>query len=134
MTRLLHSILMNLKIRLLTSLPALFYLFGWAFPPSDKFGEKPYPGEYPYEGADRSKLRPEYKKAYQLVLKTFWDHLKEKGWADRFILYLSDEPHEADKNNGKSDDIKIQMKALCDMIHEVDPRNSGLCEYLVVQT
>jgi hypothetical protein len=58
---------------------SLFYLFGWAFPPSDKFGEKPYPGEYPYEGADRSKLRPEYKKAYQLVLKTFWNHLKEKG-------------------------------------------------------
>ena len=101
---------------------SLFYLFGWAFPPSDKFGEKPYPGEYPYEGADRSKLRPEYKKAYQLVLKTFWDHLKEKGWADRCILYLSDEPHEADNNNGKSDDIRIQMKALCDMIHEVDPK------------
>ncbi len=104
-------------------LPAsLFYLFGWAFPPSDKFGEKPYPGDYPYEGADRSKLRPEYKKAYQLVLKTFWDHLKEKGWAGRCILYLSDEPHEADNNNGKSNDIRIQMKALCDMIHEVDPK------------
>jgi hypothetical protein len=99
---------------------SLFYLFGWAFPPSEKFGEKPYPGDYPYEGADRSKLRPEYKKAYQLVLKTFWDHLKEKGWADKCILYLSDEPHEADNNNGKSDDIRIQMKALCDMIHEVD--------------
>jgi hypothetical protein len=101
---------------------SLFYLFGWAFPPSDKFGEKPYPGDYPYADADRSKLRPEYKKAYQLVLKTFWDHLKEKGWADRCILYLSDEPHEADNNNGKSDDIRIQMKALCDMIHEVDPK------------
>ncbi len=100
----------------------LFYLFGWAFPPSDKFGEKPYPGSYPYQGADRSKLRPEYKKAYQLVLKTFWDHLKEKGWADKCILYLSDEPHEADNTNGKSDDIRIQMKALCDMIHEVDPK------------
>ncbi len=99
---------------------SLFYLFGWAFPPSDKFGEKPYPGDYPYEGTDRSKLRPEYKKAYQLVLKTFWDHLKEKGWADRCILYLSDEPHEADNNKGKSNDIKVQMKALCDMIHEVD--------------
>ena len=99
---------------------SLFYLFGWAFPPSDKFGEKPYPGDYPYVGADRSRLRPEYKKAYQLVLKTFWDHLKEKGWADRYILYLSDEPHEADNNTGRSDAINIQMKALCDMIHEVD--------------
>jgi hypothetical protein len=99
----------------------IFYLFGWAFPPSEKFGEIPYPGEYPYVLADRSKLRPEYKKAYQDVLKVFWDHLKEKGWADRYILYLSDEPHEVDQNNGKSNDITIQMKALCDMIHEVDP-------------
>ncbi len=98
----------------------IFYLFGWAFPPSEKFGEKPYPGEYPYEQADRGKLRPEYKKAYQDVLKIFWDHLKEKGWADRYLLYLSDEPHEAENNNGKSNDINIQMKALCDMIHEVD--------------
>lgn len=99
----------------------IFYLFGWAFPPGEKFGEKPYPDEFPYNDADRSKLRPEFKNAYQLVLKTFWDHLKEKGWADRYILYLSDEPHEADEGKGKSDDIKIQMKALCDMIHEVDP-------------
>jgi hypothetical protein len=97
----------------------LFYLFGWAFPPSEKFNEKPYPGDFPYTGVDRSKLRPEYKRAYQLVLKTFWDHLKEKGWADKFVLYLSDEPHEADNNNGKSNDINIQMKSLCDMIHEV---------------
>ncbi|HUX97377.1 MAG TPA: DUF4091 domain-containing protein [Bacteroidales bacterium] len=99
----------------------IFYLFGWAFPPSEKFNEKPYPGEYPYAEADRSKLRPEYKKTYQDVLKTFWDHLKEKGWADRYILYLADEPHEADNNKGRSNDINIQMKALCDMIHEVDP-------------
>ena len=99
----------------------LFYLFGWAFPPTEKFGEQPYPGEYPYAAADRSKLRPEYKKAYQTVLKVFWDHLKEKGWADKCILYLSDEPHEADNNKGNSSDIRIQMKALCDMVHEVDP-------------
>jgi hypothetical protein len=98
----------------------IFYLFGWAFPPSDKFGEKPYEGAYPYKGVDRSQLRPEYKKAYQAVLKAFWDHLKSKGWADRYILYLSDEPHEADNGNGGSSDIKIQMKALSDMIHEVD--------------
>jgi len=95
----------------------IFYVFGWAFPPSEKFGEKPYPGEYPYDEADRGKLRPEYKQAYQLVLKTFWDHIKEKGWADRFLLYLSDEPHTAE--NSKAD-IVTQMKVLCDMIHEVD--------------
>jgi hypothetical protein len=96
----------------------LFYLFGWAFPPSEKFGENPYPGNYPYEDADRGRLRPEYKKAYQAVLRTFWEHLREKGWADRYILYLSDEPHNEENGNA---DIVAQMKALCNMIHEVDP-------------
>ncbi len=97
----------------------LFYLFGWAFPPSEKFGEKPYPGDYPFDNADRGKLRPGYKKAYQTVLRTFWQHISEKGWSDRYVLYLSDEPHMAE--NGKAD-IVAQMKALCDMIHEVDPK------------
>ena len=38
--------------------PWLFYCFGWGFPPSDKFGEKPYEGTRPFAGADRGKLRP----------------------------------------------------------------------------
>jgi hypothetical protein len=98
---------------------SIFYLFGWAFPPSAKFGEKPYDGVYPYAEADRGKLRPEYRKAYQDVLRTFWEHLRAKGWADRYVLYLSDEPHMAE--DGKAD-IVAQMKALCDMIHEVDKK------------
>ena len=36
--------------------PQIFYLFGWGFPPGPHFGEHPYPGTPPYEGADRSKL------------------------------------------------------------------------------
>ncbi len=97
----------------------LFYLFGWAFPPDQKFGENPYEGDYPYENANHNLLRQEYKNAYQRVLRAFWNHVKEKGWADKFVLYLSDEPHEAE--NGKSD-IDAQMKALCNMIHEVDSK------------
>ena len=84
-------------------------------PPHRAFGPEPYPGGYPYEGADRSRLNPEFKQAYQACLKTFWDHVKEKGWADRFVLYISDEPHEHQAG------IIPQMQALCDMIHEVDP-------------
>ena len=95
--------------------PWTFYLFGWGHPPKTFFGQRPYEGDPPYEDADRSKLRPEYKKAYQACLKVFWDHVKEKGWADRIILYISDEPHDWHAHIG------IQMKALCDMIHEVDP-------------
>jgi hypothetical protein len=95
--------------------PWQFYLFGWGHPPKTIFGERPYPGDPPYEGADRSKLRPEYKRAYQAFLKAFWDHLKEKGWAENVVLYISDEPFD------RHEHIREQMKALCDMIHEVDP-------------
>jgi len=96
--------------------PWQFYLFGWGHPPKTIFGERPYPGDPPYEGVDRSKLRPEYKRAYQACLKAFWDHVKEKGWAEKIVLYISDEPFD------RHDYIIAQMKALCDMIHEVDPK------------
>lgn len=96
--------------------PWEFYLFGWGFPPRERFGEHPYPGKPPYEGADRSKLRPEYKRAYQACLKAFWDHVAEKGWQDKFVLYISDEPFDSQAP------ILAQMKALCAMIHEVDPK------------
>ncbi|MGQ9590760.1 MAG: glycoside hydrolase domain-containing protein [Planctomycetota bacterium] len=95
--------------------PWYFYLFGWGFPPGEKFGQEPYPGSFPYEGADRSQLRPEFKKAYQACLRTFWDHVKAMGWEKKFILYISDEPFDAQAP------IREQMKALCRMIREVDP-------------
>ncbi|MGI6401993.1 MAG: glycoside hydrolase domain-containing protein [Thermoguttaceae bacterium] len=95
--------------------PNAFYLFGWGVPPKVVEGEAPYPGEWPYDGADRAALRPEYKRAYQAKLKLFWEHLKEKGWADKCVLYISDEPFYSNP------EIITQMKALCDMIHEVDP-------------
>jgi len=95
--------------------PWSFYLFGWGLPPAARFGEHPYPGKPPYQDADRSKLRPEFKRAYQACLKAFWDHLKEKGWDKRFVLYISDEPFDSQPH------IRQQMKALCQMIHEVDP-------------
>ena len=96
--------------------PWEFYLFGWGFPPGPHFGEHPYPGTPPYEGADRSKLRPEFKRAYQACLKAFWDHVGEKGWREKFVLYISDEPFDAQPQ------IRAQMKALCAMILEVDPK------------
>jgi hypothetical protein len=95
--------------------PGFFYLFGWAFPPKRVLGEDPYDGGYPYEGRDRSILRPEYKMAYQECLRLYWNHMKEKGWADKLVLYISDEPHFT------HEEIRSQMQALCDMIHEVDP-------------
>ena len=95
--------------------PWTFYLFGWGHPPKTLFGERPYAGDPPYEGVDRSRLRPEYKKSYQACLRAYWDHLKEKGWQKKVVLYVSDEPFD------RYGHIIDQMKALCEMIHEVDP-------------
>ncbi|MBR4833665.1 MAG: DUF4091 domain-containing protein [Thermoguttaceae bacterium] len=101
--------------------PHEFYLFGWGMPPKEIDGEKPYEGEYPYANADRSVLRHEYKKAYQAKLKLYWEHIKEKGWDDNLVLYISDEPFYS------KPEIIVQMKALCDMIHEVDPKIPIYC-------
>ena len=96
-------------------MPWHFYLFGWGHPPKKVGPEAPYPGQPPYEKADRAMLRPEYKHLYQEALRLFWQHVKEKGWADRFVLYIADEPF------FRQPEIRAQMKALCAMIHEVDP-------------
>lgn len=95
-------------------MPHFFYLFGWGFPPRDVLGEHPYEGPAPYEKVDRSKLRPAYRAAYQACLRLFWDHVKAKGWAEKFVLYISDEPFD------DREPVRTQMIALCSMIHEVD--------------
>lgn len=88
-----------------------FSAFGWARKPADFLAEKAYEdGE-----TDRSRLRPGYRRAYQAALRLFWDHLKAKGWERRFTLYVSDEPHL------HLPEVVAQQKAICDMIHEVDP-------------
>ena len=96
--------------------PNFFYLFGWEHPPKNVLGEKPFEGEYPYKDADRTKLRQAYKDAYQTCLRLYWEHVKAKGWADKLVLYISDEPFLTKKH------IIDQMKACCDMIHAVDPK------------
>jgi hypothetical protein len=94
--------------------PAMFYAFGWGYPPTERFGQQPYEGKFPFEGADRSVLRPQFKRAYQACLKVFWEHIKANGWERKFTLYISDEPFDA------QEPVRRQMKALCDMIHEVN--------------
>jgi len=97
-----------------TYTPRCFYLFGWGHPPRTCFGQRPYEGDPPYEAADRSRLRPAFKTAYQACLKAYWEHMKAKGWHKKVLLYISDEPHD------RYEHIREQMKALCEMIHEVD--------------
>ena len=96
-------------------MPHDFYCFGWAHSPRKFLGEEPYEGKYPYADVDRGKLRAAYRRTYQQALRLFWDHAKAKGWADKLVLYISDEPH------FKLKPVHDQMIALCRMIHEVDP-------------
>lgn len=94
--------------------PRIFYSFGWGFPPKPLFGVQPYPGAPPFEGIDRGQLLPEYKELYQTMLRRFWQHAQQEGWADRLVLYVSDEPLDRLK------EIRDQLQAVCKMIHEVD--------------
>ena len=98
----------------LAYMPLDFYAFGWGMPPKDFLGEKPYEGDSPYKNIDRLHLRKEYRKVYQDALRLYWRHVKAKGWSDRLVLYLSDEPFHWNA------DIRRQVKALSAMIHEVD--------------
>src|SRR6266436_4703550 len=60
-------------------LPQFFYSFGWAYPAKEIFGLKPF--------------TPEFNDAFKQAYKLMSDHLREKGWHDRFVYYVSDEPH-----------------------------------------
>ena len=88
-----------------------FSLFTWSRTPHAFLGEEAYEkGE-----TDRLNVRPAYKSAYQAALSLFWNHLKAKGWERRFTLFMADEPHL------RRPEIMAQTKAMCDMVHEVDP-------------
>ncbi|MBP5673714.1 MAG: DUF4091 domain-containing protein [Victivallales bacterium] len=97
--------------------PGFFYLFGWAYPPKALFGEQPFEGEFPWaKGEPRGTLRPDYVHLYQQCLRLFMDHCREKNWDDRFVLYISDEPHFDNQY------VIDQVKAICNMIKEVEPK------------
>jgi hypothetical protein len=80
--------------------PQFFYLFGWAYPPKKLFGLDPF--------------TPEWTAAFQQAYRLFTEHLRQKGWHDKFVYYVSDEPH------FQHDFVVAQMKKLCALIHEVD--------------
>lgn len=82
--------------------PHIFYCFGWAHRPSKFLGFEPF--------------TPQYTDAYTKCLKVYMDHLRAKGWADRVVLYISDEPH------FRHEHIRQQMIRLCQMIRSVEPK------------
>jgi hypothetical protein len=80
--------------------PDFFYMFGWAYPPKKLFGLDPF--------------ALEWTAALQQAYRLFTDHLRQKGWHDKFVFYVSDEPH------FEHDFVVEQMKKLCALVHEVD--------------
>jgi hypothetical protein len=80
--------------------PDFFYMFGWAYPPKKLFGLDPF--------------TPEWTAALQQAYRLFTDHVRQKGWHDKFVFYVSDEPH------FDHDFVVEQMKKLCALVHEVD--------------
>ena len=82
--------------------PEFFYMFGWAYPPKKLFGFEP--------------LTPPWNDAFKQAYRLFSDHLRQKGWHDRFVFYISDEPH------FQHEFVVEQMRKLCALAHEVDPK------------
>ncbi|HEY5913256.1 MAG TPA: glycoside hydrolase domain-containing protein, partial [Verrucomicrobiae bacterium] len=80
--------------------PQFFYLFGWAYPPKKLFGLEPF--------------TPQWTDAFEQAYRLFSRHITEKGWHDKFVYYISDEPH------FQHQFVVDQMKKLCALIHEVD--------------
>ncbi len=78
--------------------PHFFYLFGWAYRPGARFGLEP--------------LSPEWKDALRRAVRVFADRMRERGWHDRYLLYISDEPH------AHHEFVIEQMRELCRMYHE----------------
>ena len=94
------GLLDRLGIRFFYS-PFVFYCFGWAHQPRKFLGFEPF--------------TPQYTDAYTKCLEAYMDHLRAKGWADRVVLYISDEPH------FRHEHIRRQMIRLCEMIRSVEP-------------
>lgn len=81
--------------------PDLFYACGWAYTPQRIFGLEPF--------------SPEYNQAWTDAYTLFINHITAKGWRDKFILYLSDEPH-------KTSEVTITSLAqIADMARAIAP-------------
>lgn len=77
--------------------PRFFYSFGWADRTRPAFGFEP--------------LTPDYERAMAAALRAFADRMRARGWHDRFLHYISDEPH------FQHEFVVEQMRRLCAMFH-----------------
>ena len=107
------------KVKLLY-LPLPIPMLNWArpLPPlisKDLKVVSPIEGEWPFHGKDLSKISPEYVKIIQERVKVIYDHIVKKGWQDRFIFFISDEPYYWRKP------IANMLNRYCDIVREVAP-------------
>ncbi|MBN2449167.1 MAG: DUF4091 domain-containing protein, partial [Lentisphaeria bacterium] len=78
-----------------------FYACGWAYPPKKIFGLEPF--------------TPEYVSAWSQAYRLFIEHVTSRGWRDRFVFYISDEPHQ-------TSEVTIQgIARIADMAREIAP-------------
>ncbi len=80
-------------------------------------GEKvsPVEGKWPYHGKDLSKISPEYVQEIHARIKPIYNHIKEKGWQNRFIKFISDEPYYWRKP------IADMLNSYCEIVREAAP-------------
>lgn len=90
------------------------HAFALPLPLIDKV--KPYEGEWPYSNTkDYTKLRPEYIERVKGRMKLVYDHIREKGWVNKFIMFMSDEPYYWEKH------IADMLNTYFGLIHSVAP-------------
>lgn len=82
--------------------PHEFYRGGWAFLPTPFLGMGPD--------------SPEYEKALVSCYRAYIVHMKKKGWYDRVVMYISDEPH-----CHSNETITANLAHSCDLIRKADP-------------
>ncbi|MBV9470009.1 MAG: DUF4091 domain-containing protein, partial [Abitibacteriaceae bacterium] len=58
--------------------PNYFYALGWAYSPKKFLGFEAF--------------TPEWEKAFGSAYRQYIEHVRQKGWLDRIVFYLSDEP------------------------------------------
>jgi hypothetical protein len=81
--------------------PWIFYGFGWAYPVRPFLGTEPF--------------TPQWHETITEAYGLFLDHLEERGWRDRIIHYVSDEPHTY------TEGVVDRLSRFCQVFEEIAP-------------
>lgn len=88
----------------------------FALPLRPMYGINPYEGKWPYDDVkDRGVFKKEFRDVVYNRAKLVYDHIRKKGWQNKFILFMSDEPYYWEKP------IADMLNAYFGLIHEAAP-------------